>query len=75
MRIQPDPHEVGLCVEWLWHRMAAKGLLAYDEAALVADEWVGNPPPGAVEAIARGDDDLTAWCPVLNPELVAEVGL
>jgi len=62
----PEEREVNTCVHWLWHRMAAKKLLSYPESCIIEDEWIGRPPPGALAAIERGDDDLTPWCPELT---------
>lgn len=64
----PDDAEVYACTHWLVHRLAARGLTAYAEATLLADEWAchGGLPAGAAAAIQRGDDDLTPWCGILS---------
>ena len=70
---EPDVREVYLCMHWMIHRQAAKGLTGYAESCLLEDEWMihGGPPPEALAAIARGEPDLTPWCPTLNPALIA----
>ena len=65
--------ETYLCTHWLWHRLVAKGRYPYGEAPVIEDERAlhGDLPAEFYDAVRAGVDDLTPWCPILNPSVVA----
>ena len=73
---EPDPREVHLATHWLHHRMCAKGLTGYAESTILEDEWMvhGGAPAEALAAIERREHDLSEWCPILRPGMVAVDG-